>query len=101
VPRAPIHHVAIPPSDERPRLRLGGWRGQASPLVPPRRGVPSSAISTAVAWELPARAGFGGGTTTSTAGLRYRSRGHLLWPYDLHLRQCLSGRGRLTRLHVR
>jgi hypothetical protein len=27
VPRAPDHHVAIPPSDKRPRLRLEGWCG--------------------------------------------------------------------------
>jgi hypothetical protein len=37
VPRAPSHHVVVPPYDERPRLRLGGWRGQACPLVPPGR----------------------------------------------------------------
>jgi hypothetical protein len=27
VPRAPSHHVAVPPSDERPRLGLRGWCG--------------------------------------------------------------------------
>jgi hypothetical protein len=37
VPLAPGHHVAVPPSNKRPRLGLGGWRGQARPLVPPGR----------------------------------------------------------------
>jgi hypothetical protein len=37
MPRAPSHHVAVPPSNERPRLGLGGWRGPACPLVPPGR----------------------------------------------------------------
>jgi hypothetical protein len=37
VPRAPSHHVVVPSSDERPRLRLGGWCGKAPPLVPPGR----------------------------------------------------------------
>jgi hypothetical protein len=36
-PRAPSHQVAVPPSNERPRLGLGGRRGQACPLVPTRR----------------------------------------------------------------
>jgi hypothetical protein len=37
VPSAPGHHVSVPPSNKRPRLGLGGWRGQAHPLVPPGR----------------------------------------------------------------
>jgi hypothetical protein len=101
VPRAPGHHVAIPPSDERPRLRLGGWCGKASPLVPPgRRGI--------VVRNLHRR-------RLGTAGesgllrrrddlhrwLRYRGCGLLLRRGDLRLRQRLSGRGRLSRLRSR
>jgi hypothetical protein len=37
VPPAPGHHVVVPPSNKRPCLGLGGWRGQARPLVPPGR----------------------------------------------------------------
>jgi hypothetical protein len=37
MPRAPGHHVAVPPSHKRPRRGLGGWRRQACPLVPPGR----------------------------------------------------------------
>jgi hypothetical protein len=35
--RAPGHHVAVPTSNKRPRVGIGGWRGQACPLVPPGR----------------------------------------------------------------
>jgi hypothetical protein len=49
VPSASSHHVAVPPSNKRPRLGLGGWRGQACPLVPPGDGASSSGSSTAVA----------------------------------------------------
>jgi hypothetical protein len=101
VPRAPSHHVAVPPSDERPRLRLGGWRGKTSPLVPPgRRGV---VVGNLHRRRLGA-AGEGGLLRQHgnlRRRLRYHSCGLLLRRGDFRLRLRLSGRGRLMRLHGR
>jgi hypothetical protein len=67
----------------------------------PGGGVSSSGISTAVAWELPARAGPCGGRGGLRRRLCYRSCGLLLRRGDLRLRQRLSGRESLTRFHGR
>jgi hypothetical protein len=99
VPRAPSHHVAVPPSDECPRLRLGGWCGKASPLVPPgRRGV----IVGNLHYRRLGAAGEGGVLRRHNdlhCRLRYRSCRLQLRRGDLRLRKHLSGRGHLTRLH--
>jgi hypothetical protein len=101
VPRAPSHHVAVPPYDERPRLRLGGWRGKASPLVPPRR---QRVVIRNIHRRRLGAAGEGGllrRRGNFRRWLRYHSCGLLLRRVDFRLRPRLSGRGRLMRLHGR
>jgi hypothetical protein len=100
MPRAPDHHVVVPPSHKRPRLGLRGWRRQARPLVPPgRRDV--------VVRDLHRRrlgaAGEGGLLLHHHDRLRPRPHGcgFLLRRRDRHLQLCLGGRGCRTILHGR
>jgi hypothetical protein len=100
MPRAPGHHVTIPPSHKRPRLRLGGWCGQACPLIPTgRRDVIVGDLHRC-------RLGAAGESGPLLLHhdhllLHHRGRGLLPRHRNRRLQLRLSGRGRRTRLHGR
>jgi hypothetical protein len=101
MPRTPGHHVAVPPSHKRPRLGLGGWRGQACPLVPPgRRDV---VVGDLHHRRLGAAGEYGPLLRRRGRGLllRHRGCGLLSRHRDRRLQSHLSGPGRRTRLRGR
>jgi hypothetical protein len=67
VPQTPGHHVAVPSPHERPAWDSGADVGRLAHWSHPGGGTSSSGISTAVAWELPVRAGSGGATMAIAA----------------------------------